>query len=193
MSSPIKLLAFAGSARTDSYNKKLVLIATAGAREAGAEVTVIDLKDFPMPLFNEDLESADGLPENAKKIKQLMQDHHGFLIAAPEYNGCITPLLKNTIDWASRAESKDEPPLSCYRGKTAALVSASPGGFGGMRGLVVVRALLGNIGVTLVPDQVCISAAYQAFDEQGNLVDAKKQEAVKAMGRALAEMTGKLL
>src|SRR5438093_295997 len=124
MSDAIKILAFAGSTRTDSFNKKLVHVAAEGARAAAAEVTFIDLRDFSLPLYDGDLEAASGLPENAKKLKQLMIAHHGFLISAPEYNSSISGVLKNAIDWASRAERDDEPPLICFRGKTVALISA---------------------------------------------------------------------
>jgi NAD(P)H-dependent FMN reductase len=188
----IKLLAFAGSTRTESFNKKLVKIAAEGARLAGAEVTLIDLRDFPMPLYDGDLEAQGGLPENAKKLKQLMIAHHGFLVAAPEYNSSITAVLKNTIDWASRAGSDDEPPLVCFQGKTVALMSASPGGLGGLRGLVHVRAIFGNIGAHVLPDQISIPAAYEAFDENGALKNSGKQKSVADLGRKLAEFTAKL-
>jgi NAD(P)H-dependent FMN reductase len=98
-----KILAFAGSARQDSFNKKLVKIAVEGAKAAGAEVTYLDFRDLPLPLYDEDLEEAEGLPENVLKLKDLMKAHQGFLIACPEYNSSITPLLKNAIDWASRS------------------------------------------------------------------------------------------
>lgn len=109
MSSPIKILALAGSARIESFNKKLVKIAAAGAADAGAEVTLIDLLDYPMPLFNEDLEAKDGLPESVLQFKALLKSHQGLLLACPEYNGSITPLLKNAIDWASRPEPGKHP------------------------------------------------------------------------------------
>ena len=105
-----EILAFAGSTRTESYNKKLVRLAADAARAAGANVTVIDLRDLPLPLFDEDFETAHGLPENAKKLKSLMKEHDGFLISSPEYNSSITAVLKNAIDWASRPETEDEPP-----------------------------------------------------------------------------------
>lgn len=113
-----KILAFAGSARQDSFNKKLVKIAVEGAKAAGAEVTYLDLGDLPLPLYDEDLETALGLPENALKLKALMKAHQGFLIACPEYNSSITPLLKNALDWASRSEP-GEPPLVCFKEKIA--------------------------------------------------------------------------
>lgn len=113
-----KILAFAGSARQDSYNKKLVKIAVEGAKAAGAEVTYLDFGNLPLPLYDEDLEASEGLPENVLKLKAMMKAHQGFLIACPEYNSSITPLLKNAIDWASRSEP-DEPPLMCFKEKTA--------------------------------------------------------------------------
>ncbi len=182
-----KLLAFAGSSREESFNKKLVRIAAAGARQAGAEVTLVDLGDFPMPIFNQDLESARGMPEKAGEFKELMVAHDGFLVASPEYNSSYSPLLKNAIDWASRSEAESEAPLSAFRGKTAALMSASPGGYGGMRGLVVLRMLLANLGVILLPDQVTVAHAFRAFDENGALTDEKQQAAVIKLGSSLAE------
>ena len=187
-----RILAFAGSLRGGSFNKKLVKLAMEGAREAGAEVTPLDLRDLPLPIFNQDDEDARGLPENARKIKQLFIGHHGFLIASPEYNSSISGVLKNAIDWASRSETDDEPPLIAFRGKTCALMSASPGALGGLRGLVHVRAILGNIGVFVLPDQVAISNAGEAFTETGTLKDARKQQAVVALGRSLVELTRKL-
>ncbi len=182
-----KILAFAGSARKDSVNKKAVAIAAQGARDAGAEVTLIDLADYPMPIYDGDLESADGLPENAKKLKQLFLEHDGLLIASPEYNSSFSPLLKNTIDWVSRKETDDEAPLACYTGKVAVLLAASPGGLGGLRGLVHVRALLENINVIVLPQQRAISGAMNAFGDDGNLSDEKQQQGVLGLGKTLAE------
>lgn len=193
MSSPIKILAFAGSDRIESFNKKLVKIAAAGAADAGAEVTLIDLLAYPMPLFNEDLEAKDGLPESVLQFKALLKSHQGLLLACPEYNGSITPLLKNAIDWASRPEPGEAPmALSCFKGKVAALLATSPGGLGGMRGLVHVRAILEGIGVLVIPEQKAISGAYQAFDDQGNLIDEKQVDAVRAIANQLATVTAKL-
>ncbi len=186
MSQP-KILAFAGSTRTGSYNKTLVKLAAESARHAGAAVTLLDLRDLPLPLFDEDFETANGLPENAKKLKALLREHDGFLIASPEYNSSITGVLKNAIDWASRAETDEEPPLVCFRGKTAALVSASPGALGGLRGLVHLRAILGNIGVTVLPDSISISAAHEAFDESGKLKDERKTKQLAKIAGGLAE------
>ena len=180
----VKILAFAGSARKDSFNKKLVQIAAASATTAGAEVTVIDLKEFPMPLFDQDLEQASGVPEHAVRLKQLFVEHDGLLISAPEYNSSITALLKNSIDWVSRpGPGGDEPPLVAFRGKTAALLSASPGGLGGLRGLVHVRSILSSIGVLVLPDQVAISKAFEAFGDDGQLVGERKQTQAGRNGR----------
>lgn len=186
-----KILAFAGSARKGSFNKMLVNAAAEGARAAGAEVTVIDLRDYELPIYDGDLESAKGLPENAKKLKALFLQHQGLLLSCPEYNSSITPLLKNVIDWVSRKEG-DEPPLACYRGKTAALVSASVGALGGLRGLVTVRSILGNIGVTVLPDQKTVRQAGEAFGADGKLKDEKERKAVEQIGARLAEVVAKL-
>lgn len=185
-----KILAFAGSARKDSFNKKLVKIAAEGARAAGAEVTYIDFRDLPLPLYDGDLEEVEGLPENALKLKALMKAHQGFLIACPEYNSSITPLLKNAIDWASRPEP-GEPSLACFKEKVAVLMSASPGGLGGLRGLVHVRSILGNIGVLVLPDQKAIGNAHQAFDENDYLQDKSQQTAIVQLGSKLADVTAK--
>jgi NAD(P)H-dependent FMN reductase len=193
VSASVKLLAFAGSTRADSFNKKLVRIAADAARGAGAEVTFLDLRDFPLPLYDGDLEAQSGLPENAKKLKKLMIEHHGFLISAAEYNSSISGVLKNTIDWASRAERDDEPPLVCFDRKRAALMSASPGALGGLRGLVHVRAILGNVGVFVLPDQVCIPKAHEAFDEGGKLREARKEKAVCDLARSLVDVTRRLI
>ena len=187
-----KILAFAGSLRTGSFNKKLVTIAAEAARSAGGEVTQIDLRDLPLPVFDEDIETARGLPENARKLKELMRAHDGLLISAPEYNSSITAVLKNAIDWASRSETDDEPPLVCFRGKVAALISASPGALGGLRGLVTVRSILGNIGVVVLPDQLSISKAHGAFDESGGLRDERKRSQLTALAAALVEALRKL-
>ncbi|MFV0446043.1 MAG: NADPH-dependent FMN reductase, partial [Planctomycetaceae bacterium] len=153
-----RIIAFAGSARRGSFNKQLVRVAATGARTAASEVIEIDLAEYPLPLFNEDLEAEQGPPENATRLKELFKAADGFLIACPEYNSSISPLLKNTIDWLSR-KAEGEAPLAAFKGKTCALMSASPGQFGGLRGLVTVRSLLGNIGVLLLPDQVSVPKA----------------------------------
>ena len=186
-----KILAFAGSTRTDSFNKKLIKIAADGARDAGAELTLIDLGDFPLPLYDGDLEQRDGLPATARKLKDLMLSHQGFLISSPEYNSSISGVLKNTIDWASR-QSEGETPLACFKNKVAGLMSASPGGLGGLRGLVHVRAILGNIGVLVIPEQIAVAKAHEVFNIDGTMKNKDQEEQVKKIGANVAKLLMKL-
>ncbi len=188
-----KILAFAGSARKDSLNKKLLKIAVEGAQAAGANVTPVDLADFELPLFSQDLENEMGMPDIAGKFKRLMIAHDGFLIASPEYNSAFSPLLKNTIDWASRSESDDEPPLIAYRGKTAAILATSPGGLGGMRGLVMLRMLLGNLGVIVFPDQQAVPNGFKAFNDDGSMSDPEQEKRIRTLAENYINFTGKLL
>jgi NAD(P)H-dependent FMN reductase len=182
-----KILAFAGSSRKDSINKKVVTIAATAAEKQGASVTLIDLADYPMPLFNQDLEAEQGMPEKAHDFKQLLIEHDGFLIASPEYNSAFSPLLKNVIDWASRAETENEPPLLAYKGKFACIMAASPGALGGLRGLVFLRMLLGNLGIIVLPDQQAIPHAFKAFSENGDLNDNNQQLAIEKLGINLVQ------
>jgi NAD(P)H-dependent FMN reductase len=186
-----RILAFAGSTRSESFNKKALRHAVNGAREVGAEVTLLDLKEFPLPLFDQDLEAERGMPDNGAKLKKLFIDHDGLLIAAPEYNSSITAVLKNTIDWVSRP-APGEPSLVAFRGKAATLMSASPGALGGLRGLVHVRSILGNIGVIVLPDQIAVAKANEAFQPDGSLKDPKQQASVEALGKTLASFLMKI-
>ena len=188
-----RILAFAGSARRGSWNHRLVAIAARGASEVGADVTLLDWADYPMPMFDEDLEGAQGLPEAAREFKQLLIDHDGFLIASPEYNSSVAPLLKNAIDWASRAEAPGEPRLQAYQGKAAVLMATSPGALGGLRGLVHIRSILSNLGVIVLPQQLAVPGAARAFTDTGHLADEKQHAAIKALGADLAEFLRKLL
>ena len=187
MSKPARILAFAGSTRQASLNRKLV---AAGAREleqSGAPVTLLELRDYPLPLYDGDLEDREGLPENALRLREIFLRHQAFLIASPEYNSSISPLLKNTIDWVSRAP-EGQAGLAPYDGKLAALLAASPGGFGGLRGLVTLRSILGNIGVTVLPQQFALSRAHEAFDSAGRLRDAGQGERLESVVSALRHM-----
>ena len=186
-----RLLAFAGSLRRDSYNRKLVRVAARGAEAVGAEVTVIDLADYRMPVFDEDFEKAEPTPESVVRFREQMLGHQGLLIASPEYNSSITAALKNAIDWASRPV-EGEPPLACFAGKVAGLMAASPGGLGGLRGLVTLRSILSNIQVVVLPTQYAIPQAHQAFTEDGDLADERKRGQIEALGAAVAETTAKL-
>jgi NAD(P)H-dependent FMN reductase len=186
-----KILAFAGSARRESFNRKLVQIAVEGAREAGAEVTLLELRDHPLPIYDGDLETADGLPAEARALKDLFLAHQGLIISAPEYNSSIAPLLKNVIDWVSRP-APGEGPLACFTGKAAVLMSASPGALGGLRGLGTVRSILGNIGVLLLPRQVAVPRSHEAFNPDGKLTDTAQQASVAKLGAELASLLQRL-
>jgi NAD(P)H-dependent FMN reductase len=168
--SPPRLLAFAGATREGSGNKKLLTVALGVAAEIGAQTTRIDLRDLPMPLYDGDLEEREGIPANGQRFKELLIAHQGILLASPEYNSSISGVLKNAIDWASR-RLPNEAPLVAFKGKVAGLLSASPGALGGLRGLVTVRSILGNIGMVVVPTQFALVKADAAFDEQGALKD----------------------
>jgi NAD(P)H-dependent FMN reductase len=186
------ILAFAGSSREGSYNRGLLAQAARFAEEAGGLVTKVDMGDYPMPIMNEDLEASRGIPENALAFKKLLADHDGFLIASPEYNGFVTPLLKNALDWASRSETPDEQPLRAFRGKTAAIIAASPGRLGGLRSLSVLRVLLTNLGVLVIPAQHAVSGADEAFEKSGELSDKRNVSAVKRVVKELVTVTGAL-
>ena len=182
-----KILAFAGSLRKDSYNKKLIKIAVKGAEAAGASVTLIDLKEYPLPVYDQDIEDSSGIPENAIKLKKLFLGHDGFLISCPEYNSSMPAAFKNAIDWVSRPADAQEVYLSPFIDKVVVLMSASPGQLGGLRSLVHVRAMFGNIFSLVLPQQKCIPLAHEAFDGQGNLKDPKQEADVVQLGRRLAQ------
>ncbi len=190
MSKP-RILAFSGSTRNNSFNQRLVAAAADIARDQGADVTLVTLKDYPMPIYNQDDESEHGQPEATAELKTLCRSHDAFLISAPEYNGSITPLLKNTFDWLSRQHG-DEPTLAAYQNKTAALLAASGGGLGGMRGLVHVRQILNNLGVNVLPKQYAMSGANEAFDDDGALVRDKDVKAVSGVTERLVDVVSRL-
>lgn len=187
----VKILAFAGSLRKHSYNKNLVKVAIKGAEAAGAQVTYLDLRDLNLPIYDGDLEEEITIPEGARRLKDLMDSHDGFLMSCPEYNSSISGALKNAIDWASRPQ-EGEAPLQQFKGKVATLMSASPGALGGLRGLVTVRSILSNIQVIVLPNQVAISHADAAFNEDGSMKDEKKQQQIEKLGRELVEFIAKL-
>lgn len=191
MTPPPKILAFAGSTREASHNKKLIRVAAAGAADAGAEVTEIDLRDYPMPLYDADLQAREGLPQHAGAFKDLVSTNGGLLISTPEYNHGISGVLKNAIDWASRGE-KGEPPMVAFKGKVAGIMSAAPGIYGGARGLLQLRAVLTGARVLVLPEQLALSSAAKAFDEDGSLQDAELEAMARGIGAALCEILKKL-
>ena len=186
-----KIIAFSGSSRDKSWNKKLVTIAGNGARSAGAEVTSIDLADFPMPLYNGDIEEKQGLPSAAQEIKSLMTKCDGFLIASPEYNGGYSALLKNAIDWISRPVAGEER-LRAFAGKKAVIMSASPGALGGVRGLTQLRQILTNIQMIVLPDQASIPGAHNAFKDDGALSEESQHQRIFDLGVKLTLFVQKL-
>ena len=191
MTTKPKILCFAGSLRRDSFNKKLARLSMKFAQEAGADTTFLDLKELPMPIYDGDVEEEHGIPENAQKLKALLKEHQGWIISCPEYNSSISGALKNAIDWASRSDP-GEAALACFDGKVAGLLAASPGALGGLRGLVTVRSILGNIKMIVIPDQFALSQAHAAFNEDGSLKEPKHAAAVKGVAERLVEVTRRL-
>ena len=186
-----RILALAGSSRKDSFNARLVRVAAEGARQAGADVTVLDLREFPLPLFDEDVEPEILNSDALARLRQTFIDHDGLLIASPEYNSSISPLLKNTIDWVSRP-TEGTPMLAGFHGKTAAIMAASPGPLGGLRGLVHVRSILSSIGVMVLPDQVTVRGAFDAFDDTGRLKEERWHASTENLGKSLADTVRRL-
>lgn len=159
-----RLLALAGSTRSESFNQRLLDVAVDIARAEGAEVTSISLRDLHLPLYDGDLEASD-FPPVADRLRQLFIDHDGFLIASPEYNGSVSGVLKNAIDWASRPrEGESLVALPAFRGKVAGLMSASISPFGGLRGLLALRQILGTVQTLVATEQVMVPFADKAFD-----------------------------
>lgn len=181
-----RILAFSGSARRESLNRKLLAVVVDATRAAGAEVTLVDLNDFPLPLYHGDLEDAQGLPANAARLIELIAGHPGLLIASPEYNSMFTPLLKNTIDWCTRGDANP------FTGRVAAVVSASPGMLGGVRSMTLVRQLLTHLGCHVVPAQCIVPHADKAFDTAGAPVSPRTQDSARAVATALVETVRKL-
>lgn len=185
------ILVFAGSARSGSLNKKLARVAVEALQAAGATATFIDLADYPLPLYDGDLEARDGLPANARKLKDLFMAHQGLFIASPENNASVSALLKNTLDWISRQDGK-ESGLVPYQGKVAAIAGASPGALGGLRGLTHLRAILQTLKVLVLSEQFALGRAHEAFGENGGLKDAKQQAALAAVANRLVEVSARL-
>ena len=187
--SNIRILAFAGSLRVASLNKKLVAVAAQTAREMGCDVDLVDLRDFPMPIYDGDHEQSHGQPQTAKDLKARILACDALLVGCPEYNASITSVLKNTIDWVSRPQP-GEP--SAFKGRPAALVSASLGAMGGLRGLSPARDIFTQLGFLTVPTQFALGSAAGAFDDDGKLIDPAKLSLVKDVIVELAAVTSAL-
>jgi NAD(P)H-dependent FMN reductase len=181
------IVAFSGSTREGSWNKKLLRVAVASARDAGALVTEVDMRDFPMPYYDGDVQDQQGFPEHARRFKQLLIDHDGMLIASPEYNRSISGVLKNAIDWASRA-APGEAGLLAFTGKVAGIMGGSPGLIGAYCGLFHLRAILGSIGALVLPEQVSLPKINEAFDETGGLRDPRSKASVDRLTQRLTKV-----
>lgn len=182
-----RLLFFAGSARAGSHNKRLADLAHRIALANGVEGVFVDLKDYPMPIYHGDVEAEQGPPEEARKFKALLGEYQGVFIASPEYNASIAPLLKNTLDWVTRVRAKGETGLEVFRSRVFAISGASPGYYGGMRSLLQLREILAvGLGATVIPQQIALPRAHEAFDADGRLKDDRQQELLKSVVEALA-------
>lgn len=186
-----RILAFSGSLRSDSLNQKLIEIASEDVREAGGEVTVISLRDFQMPVFNQDLEDETGIPESVLELKDIFRSHQGLLIASPEYNGSLTSALKNTIDWLTRPQ-EGHPPLDCFTGKIAAIMATSPGARGGLMGLTDLRAILTHIKTIVIPHQVAVPNAYEALSTGDKISPENIHDMVRHQAVQLVETTRRM-
>lgn len=188
----VKILAFCGSSRRDSVNRKLLEIAASGARNDGAEVTFITLADYPLPIYDAELESAHGVPERARALQEMFAGHDALLVASPEHNGGYTALLKNMLDWVSRPTVTGSPGQTLFAGKVAAVVSASPGPMGGIRAMLGMRGVLEKLGAILIPQGFSLGLAHQAFAEGGGLTDEKADAEVRRVGLGLVGVTKQL-
>lgn len=182
-----EFLFFAGSARRASLNKRLARQASALAGELGIDARFIDLADYPMPIYNGDDEAEHSLPKHARTLKRLFAEADGFFVSSPEYNGSISPLLKNTLDWMSRRGGDGPGAPSPYRGKVAGIVAASAGRLGGLRGLVPLRQLLNNLGVTVVPRQLAVDGAPDKLPLDGPLEDERTRDTLVAILTAMRD------
>jgi NAD(P)H-dependent FMN reductase len=170
----VKVLCFASSTRAASYNRKLANAAATVARAAGAEVTLLEPRDFVMPLYDGDLEERDGPPAAASALKDQFAAHQAIFIASPEYNASVSPYLKNALDWVSRVKTHGDGMGAAFKGRVFAIGAASPGGYGGMRGLIALRQILEvGLGALVIPEQVAVANAAQAFGPDGALTEER--------------------
>jgi len=179
----MRLLFFAGSAREGSHNKKLARLGQKIAEANGIEAVFADLADYHMPIYHGDLENDQGVPERARAFKALLEEYDGVMIVTPEYNASVPPLLKNTIDWLSRV--KDEPDV--FKTRVFAISGASPGYYGAMRSLLTLRQILSaGLGALVIPQQMALPRAVQAFEDDGSLKDEAQQKMFAGVVEALA-------
>jgi chromate reductase len=184
-----KILVLPGSTRTGSYNIKLAALAAKELTLIDADVTRISLADYSLPLYEGDLESKAGAPANALRLKQMIMAHHGVFIASPEYSASVTPILKNAIDWVSRVRERGDPTYAAFKGRVFAISSASPGRAGGLRSLMALRQILElGCGALVIPEQVAIPQADNAFDDMDNIIDIATANLFRAQLARLVDM-----
>ena len=185
--SALKILVIPGSLRTGSLNARLAAVAAHEIAQAGAEVTRISLSDFPLPIYDGDLQSRSGVPKQAVNLKRMIGAHHGVLVVTPEYNSSVPALVKNTIDWVSRVRQDGGRPLVPWRGKIAALCSSSDGNFAGVRCLNHLRAVLVACQVEVISPQCSVPRAQDAFDDNGEFKEERLRKAMTHVCRTLIE------
>ena len=185
---PVKILVFSGSIRTGSFNTRLTAAATKELSLLDADVTRISLADYPMPIYDGDLEAKSGQPENALKLKRHFMASQGIFIASPEYNASVTPILKNALDWVSRVREGSEAPLAAYKDRVFALGGASPGPWGGMRSHMALRQVLEiGTGALVIPDYITVREASNAFDDKDALKDERSAKQLKSVAEKLVD------
>jgi chromate reductase, NAD(P)H dehydrogenase (quinone) len=184
-----KILVIPGSTRIGSHNVKLAALAAKELTLIDAEVTRISLQDYPLPIYEAELDARVGQPANALMLKQMIMAHHGVFIASPEYSASVTPLLKNAIDWVSRVRERGDPLYAAFRGRVFAIASASPGRAGGLRSLMALRQILElGCGALVIPEQVAIPNAEQVFDGMDNIADTGLANLLRAELARLVDM-----
>jgi len=183
-----KILVLPGSTRAGSHNVRLAALAAKELTLIDADVTRISLADYPLPIYEADLD-ARGQPANAVKLKQMMMAHHGVFIATPEYSASVPPMLKNALDWVSRVRERGDPTYAAFKGRVFAIASASPGKFGGLRAAMALRQVLElGCGALVIPEQVSVSQADHAFDDMDNIADTNTANLLRAQLSRLVEM-----
>jgi chromate reductase len=189
----LKILVIPGSLRTGSLNAKLAATLALELAQAGAEVTRISLSDFPLPIYDGDLQAKSGIPKNAVNLKRMMGSHHGVLIVTPEYNSSVPALVKNTIDWISRVQDSHETRGQVFRDRAFAIAAASGNRLGGTRALSALRLILTACHAAVVPNQLALSFAEEAYDDRDRLKNAADIEAMGAMVRQLIEFSQRMM
>jgi chromate reductase, NAD(P)H dehydrogenase (quinone) len=188
----LKILVIPGSLRTGSLNAKLAAVAAHRLAQAGAEVTRISLADFPLPIYDGDLQARSGVPKNAINLKRMIGAHHGVLIVTPEYNASIPPLVKNTIDWVTRVQDGQETRGQVFHGRPFAIAAASQGRLGGSRSLAALRLILSACRALVIPNQLALSYAGDAYDDMDKLKHPADIEALDALVRQLIDVSQRL-